>query len=154
MLAGLALRGAALSDSARAVPNGVSGMAGGLALIVPFGLERGGEVSRVRGHDRFELPHADRAVVSARSGLLVSVLQRWDDSVALLADGHDVAEQITSLSGIIQTGLGVGFDRPGSAQLVEHDLERTQLRVPGGLASGELGGVGGAEICPVAAEDH
>jgi hypothetical protein len=36
MLAGLALRGAALSDSARAVLNGVSGMAGGLALNRPI----------------------------------------------------------------------------------------------------------------------
>src|SRR6476659_7473283 len=106
MLAGLAHRGAALPDSARAVPNGVSGIAGGLALIVPFGLERGGKVGRVRGHDRFELPHADRAVIGARSGLLVDVLQRWDDSVALLTDGHDIAEQITSSPGIIQTGLG------------------------------------------------
>src|SRR6476660_10145265 len=103
MLAGLAHRGAALSDSARAVPNGVSGMPGGLALIVPFGLERGGEAGRVRGHDRFELPHADRAAVGARAGLLVGVLQRGDDSVALLTDGHDVAEQVTSLPGISQT---------------------------------------------------
>ena len=58
------------------------------------------------------------------------------------------------MPGVIQTGLGVGFERPGSAQLVEHDLERAQLRVPGGLASGELGGVGWAEVGPVAAEDR
>jgi hypothetical protein len=106
----------------------------------------------VGGHDRLELPHPSRGVGGARPGLRVDVLQRRDDSIALLPDGHDVAEQVTSVPGIFQTDLSVSLERPGAAQLAQHDLERTQLRVPGGLASGEIGGMGRAEVGPVACE--
>ena len=57
-------------------------------------------------------------------------------------------------SRVIETGLGVGLDRPGVAQLPEDVLEWTQPRVPICVAGGQVSGVGGAEVGTVSGEDR
>ena len=154
MGAGVADGSAALPEPAGAVTNGLGRCAGRLALCVPLGPQRGGEFGGARRDDRLDASEPSIGLGCGVAGAIVGVPQRREDCVALLGDRDDVAQQLASPLGIIETGLSVGLDRPGVAQLPEDVLEWAQPGVAICFAGGQLGGVGGAEVGTVSGEDR
>ena len=85
--------------------------------------------------------------------MLVVLLQRRHDGVAFAGERDDVEEQVAATLGLREPLEAILFNGPHAVQLGQDLLEWPQLRVAGRLAGGEFGGVGGAEVGPVAAED-
>ncbi len=145
--------GAALSESAAAGSDCLRGIAGGLPLRLPLGFQRRGESLSVAGDDRFERPKLRGSVVRRPSRLVQVVVEGRNDGVTLFGDGDDVAQQVTSMLGVVEAGLRVGLGRPGVTQLPQDMFERAESGVALRLPGRQFCRVGGAEVGAVTGED-
>ncbi len=89
----------------------------------PVGSQRGAKFGGFGRDHRLEVGEPDVGLGCGVASAIVSVPQRRKGGVALFGDGDDVAQQLASPLGVIESQLSVGLDGPGVAQLAEDVLE-------------------------------